>query len=64
MKFRHLYRKSGSLSEIMMSDYAPEVAKYPKSSPFWKCASLLFLSVNDAACSVFVDRMVCYDHTV
>jgi len=39
----------------MTSDFAPEVAKYPKSSPKPqivqnKCASLLSHSVSDAAC--------------
>jgi len=32
-KFRCLYRKSGSPSKNMTSDLAPEVDKYPKSSP-------------------------------
>jgi len=32
-KFRQLYRKSGSPSKNMMSNFAPKVAKYPKSSP-------------------------------
>jgi len=32
-KRRHLYKKSGSPSKSMMSDFASEVAKYPKSSP-------------------------------
>jgi len=32
-KFHHIYRKSGSLSTNMMSDFAPEIAKYHKSSP-------------------------------
>jgi len=33
MKFRHLYCKLGSLSKNMTSDFAPEVAKYSKSTP-------------------------------
>jgi len=37
-KFHCLYRKSGSLSKNMMSDFAPEVAKYTKSSPKPKIA--------------------------
>ena len=32
-KVHHFYRKSGSPSKNMMSDFALEVAKYPKSSP-------------------------------
>jgi len=38
----------------MTSDFAPEIAKYPKSilpqQQFWECASLLFRSVSDAGC--------------
>jgi len=30
--FHHLYRKSGSPSKNVMSDFALEVAEYPKSS--------------------------------
>ena len=33
-KFCHLYRKLGLSSKNMMSDFATEVAKYPKSSYF------------------------------
>jgi len=33
-KFCHLYRKLGLPSKNMMSDFAPEVAKYPESSYF------------------------------
>jgi len=29
-KFRHYYRKSGSESKNMTSDFAPDVAKYPQ----------------------------------
>jgi len=32
-KFSHLYRKSGSPSKNITSDFAPEMAKHPKSSP-------------------------------
>jgi len=32
-KFRNIYRKSGSPTQNMTSDFTPEVAKYPKSSP-------------------------------
>jgi len=53
-KFRHLCGKSGSPSKNMTSDFAPEIAKYPKSilpqQQFRECASLLFRSVSDAAC--------------
>jgi len=31
MKFHHPYRKSGSGSKNMTLDFAPEVAKYPKT---------------------------------
>jgi len=31
-KFRHRYRKSGSESKNMTSDFAPEVDKYPKKT--------------------------------
>jgi len=60
-KFCCLYRKLRSPSKNMTSDFAPEVAKYPKSSPkpqnsrkwgSWqlsKCVSLLFHSISDAA---------------
>jgi len=37
-KFCHLYRTSGSLSKNIMSYFALEVAKYPKSSPNPKIA--------------------------
>jgi len=33
VKFRHLYRKFGLPSKNMMSDFAAEVDKYPKTSP-------------------------------
>ena len=33
MKFRRFCRKLGSLSKNIMSDFAPEIAKYPQSSP-------------------------------
>jgi len=49
VKFHRLYRKSGSPSKNMTSNFAPEVAKYAKSCQFWECASLLFRSVSDAA---------------
>jgi len=43
---------------------APEVAKYPKSilpqQQFWECASLLFCSINEAACYVW-DAMLYAD---
>jgi len=52
--FFHFYRKSGLLSKNMMSDFAPEVAKYLKiilpQQQFRECANLLFCSVSDAAC--------------
>ena len=58
--FRRLYRKSGSPSKNMTSDFALEVAKYPKSSPKWGSrnlnASLLFRSVS--TCSLFSARNV------
>jgi len=45
-KFRHLYRKSGSLSKNMTSDFAPEVVKYLKSilppQQFWECEPIVF----------------------
>jgi len=31
VKFRHVHSKSGSPSKNMTSDFAPEVAKYPKN---------------------------------
>ena len=66
-------RDSGSLSKNMTPDFAPEVAKYPKSSrkpqnsPKWgsrylnESASLglLFCSVSDAACYMCID----YNHS-
>jgi len=33
MKFHHLYRKSELPNKSVVSDFAPEVAKYPKSTP-------------------------------
>jgi len=52
----------------MMSDFAPEVAKYTKSSPksqnsTKQCASLLSHSISDAACLVvktYVDQFHCF----
>jgi len=39
----------------MISDFAPEVAKYPKGilpqQQFWECVNL-FCSINDAACFI------------
>jgi len=32
-KFHHLYKKSGSESKNMMSDFASKVAKYPQPPP-------------------------------
>ena len=32
-EFRRLYRKSGSPSKNMTSDFAPEVAIYPQKTP-------------------------------
>jgi len=46
----HMAKLMPLLSKNMMSDFAPEIAKYPKSSLFWKCASLLFCSISNAAC--------------
>ena len=44
----------------MTSDFAPEVAKYPKSilpqQHFRECVSLLFRSVSDAVCYVYTVR--------
>jgi len=45
--------KSGSQSKNMTSDFAPEVAKYPKSilpqQQFRECVSILSCTVSDAA---------------
>ena len=51
-KFRRLYGKSMSPSKNITSDFASEVAIYPKSSTFQECSSL-FRSVNGAACLRF-----------
>jgi len=37
VKFCHLYKKSGLLRKNTTSDFAPEVAKYPKSNPKIVC---------------------------
>jgi len=51
MKFCHLYRKLGSPSKNMTSNFARKVAKYHKSSPKPReCASLLLHSISDAVC--------------
>ena len=50
-KFCHLYRKSGSPSKNITSDFAPEVATYLKSIPkFGVYAILLFHSISNVAC--------------
>ena len=64
-KFRYFYRKSGSPSKNMTSDFLPEVAKYRKRNlpqqQFRECASLLFRSVSDAACSKQRNSAVVYN---
>jgi len=59
-KFCHLYRKFGSPSKNLTSDFAPEVAKYSQSSPqqqLRKCMSLLLHPISDAACCILCQKV-------
>jgi len=40
----------------MTSDFAPEIAKYPKSSPNQCAASLLPRSVSNAVCFIYLKK--------
>ena len=71
-KFHCLCRKSGLPSKNMTSDFAPEVAKYPKSSPklqnspklgsqsLSECVSLSFHSVSSAVCLIINVQLLIY----